>query len=75
MSERRSSCCGGVDEMAPEVASGPGTTEVASGPGTTEVAVDGRTSGQAAAGSDRGRSGLIQVVRRLFGIAERTGKT
>lgn len=66
MSERRSSCCGGVDEMAPEVASGPGTTE---------VAVDGRTSGHAAAGSDRGRSGLIQVVRRLFGIAERTEKT
>jgi hypothetical protein len=65
MSGQRASCCDTADEM---------TSEIAARPGTPEVAADGRTGGQVAAPGDRGRSGLMRVVRRLFGIAERTEK-
>jgi hypothetical protein len=65
MSGQRTSCCDTSDDK---------TSEIAARPETPEVAADGRSGGQAAAPGGLGRSGLIQVVRRLFGIAERTGK-
>lgn len=60
MSNQSGSCCGPADEAA---------TAPAKPAETSNRATDGRIAARGAVTQERGTSGLLQAVRRLFGRA------
>lgn len=63
MSGQRASCCGSADEAATEAA----TEATKPAAETTNRASDARVAAHDPKSPERGTSGLLQMVRRLFG--------
>lgn len=63
MSGQRASCCGPADEMTTEATAEPAKPAM----GTTNLATGARVVAHDPRSPERGTSGLIQAVRRLFG--------